>query len=171
MKKKKKVRKIWFQDVKALEYAMINKLEIGITSIDQAEIPNPNKLPLEAKPTDFWGRKLELEKSVFINSSILVKEMVTKVENAKENDDKEVLIAVLKQHIDTICKETFLVNNGNNQSLPDWVTIIKSQILETLSTNAENWWKDFLGHLGRSTRNKPASTGTDDLSFLVISMK
>ena len=55
------------QDVKALECAMINKLEIGITSIDQAEIPNPNKLPLEAKPTDFWRRKLELEKSVFIN--------------------------------------------------------------------------------------------------------
>ena len=48
----------------------------------------------------------------FINSIILVKEMVTKVENAKENDDKEVLIAVLKQHIDTICKETFLVNNA-----------------------------------------------------------
>ena len=83
------------QDVKALECAMINKLEIGITSIDQAEIPNPNKLPLEAKPTDFWGRKLELEKSIFINSSILVKEMVAKVENAKENDDKEVLFAVL----------------------------------------------------------------------------
>ena len=72
--------------------------------------------------------------------------MVTKV----ENDDKEVLIAVLKQHIDTICKETFLVNNGDNQSLPDWVTIVKSHILETLSTNAEKWWKDFLGHLGRS---------------------
>ena len=36
-----------------------------------------------------------------------------------------------------------------------------------MSTNAENWWKDFLGHLGRSIRNKPASTGTDDLSFLV----
>ena len=44
------------QDVKALECAMINKLEIGITSIDQAQIPKPNKLPLEAKPTDFWGR-------------------------------------------------------------------------------------------------------------------
>ena len=44
--------------MKALECAMINKFEIGITSIDQAEIPNLNKLPLEAKPTDFWGRKL-----------------------------------------------------------------------------------------------------------------
>ena len=155
------------QDVKALECAMINKLEIGITSIDQAQIPNPNKLPLEAKPTDFWGRKLELEKSIFINSSILVKEMVAKVENAKENDDKEVLIAVLKQHTDTICKETFLDNNGDHQSLPDWVTVVKSQILETLSTNTENWWKEFRGHKGKVTRNKPTSTGTDDLSFQV----
>ena len=78
------------QDVKALECAMMNQLEIGFTSIDRDEIPNPNKLPLDAKPTDFMGRKLELEKSIFINSSILVKEMVAKVENAKENDDKEV---------------------------------------------------------------------------------
>ena len=61
------------QDVKALECAMLNKLEIGFTSIDNDEIPNPNKLSLDAKPTDFWGRKLELEKSVFINSSIMVK--------------------------------------------------------------------------------------------------
>ena len=38
---------------------------------------------------------------------------------------------------------------------------------ETLSTNTEAWWKDFIGHLGRFTRNKPASTGTDDQSFLV----
>ena len=38
---------------------------------------------------------------------------------------------------------------------------------ETLSTNTEALWKDFIGHLGRSTRNKPASTGTDDLNSLV----
>ena len=133
------------QDVKALECAMLNKLEIGFTSIDRDEIPNPNKLPLDAKPTDFWGRKLELEKSIFINSSILTKEMVAKVENAKENDDKEVLNTVLKQHMDTICKETFLDNNGDLQSLPDWVTVVKSQILETLSTNTEYWWKELRG--------------------------
>ena len=45
------------QDVKALECAMINKLEIGITSIDKDEILNPNKLPLDATPTDFWGQE------------------------------------------------------------------------------------------------------------------
>ena len=36
-----------------------------------------------------------------------------------------------------------------------------------MSTNTEVWWKDFIGHLGRSTRNKPDSTGTDDLNSLV----
>ena len=156
------------QDVKALECAMLNKLEIGFTSIDRDEIPNPNKLPLDAKPTDFMGRKLELEKSIFINSSILTKEMVAKVENAKENDDKEVLNTVLKQHMDTICKETFLDNNGDHQSLPDWVTVVKSQILETLATSTENWWKEFRGQKGKDTRNKKSTPAvTDDVSFQV----
>ena len=44
-------------------------------------------------------------------------------------------------------------NNRDYQSLPDWVTVVKNQILETLSTNTENWWKEFRGHLGRVTRN------------------
>ena len=52
------------QDVTELDCAMIDKLGTDINSIDQADILNPNKLPLEAKPTDFWGRTLELEKSI-----------------------------------------------------------------------------------------------------------
>ena len=36
------------KEVKALDCAMINESEIGITYMDQAEIPNSNKLPLEA---------------------------------------------------------------------------------------------------------------------------
>ena len=113
------------QDVKALECAMISKLGTDINSIDQADIQNPNKLPLEAKPTDFWGRRLNLEKSIFKNSNILVKEIVTKIQNAKENDDKEVKITVLKQHTEKICKETFLDNNGDNPSLPEWMSKAK----------------------------------------------
>ena len=58
-------------------------------------------------------------------------------------------------------------NNGDHQSLPDWVTVVKNQILETLSTKTENWWKEFRGQLGRVTRNKPTTTGTDNLSFQV----
>ena len=72
------------QDVKALDCAMISKLGFDINSIDAADVQNPNKLPLEAKPTIFWGQSLELEKSIFKNSSILVKEIMTKVENAKK---------------------------------------------------------------------------------------
>ena len=39
---------------------------------------------------------------LFKNSIIWVNEIVTKVENAKENKDKEVLVTVLKQHAEKI---------------------------------------------------------------------
>ena len=47
--------------VKAQECAMNNKLGTDINSIDEGDIKNPNKIPTEAKPTQFWGRRLELE--------------------------------------------------------------------------------------------------------------
>ena len=125
------------QDVKAQECAMIGKLGSDINSIDASDIKKPNKLPLETKPTQFWGRILEVEKSVFKNSSILVNKIETKVENAKENNDKEVLVTVLKQHAERICKETFLDNNGENPTLSEWFTVAKSQMIETLSTNTD----------------------------------
>ena len=47
MASSKKNERAWTpQDVKALDCAMINKLGTDINSIDQADIPNPNKLPL-----------------------------------------------------------------------------------------------------------------------------
>ena len=70
------------QDVKAQECAMINKLGTDINSFDEGDIKNPNKIPEESKPTQFWGRRLELEKSIFNISRILVNEIVVKVENA-----------------------------------------------------------------------------------------
>ena len=75
-----------------------------------------------------------------------------------------------KQHTERIYKETFLDNNGENPSLPEWVLVAKSQITETLSTNTKAWWKDFIGHTGRATRSKPAITGTVDLCFIVKSI-
>ena len=108
-----------------------------------------------------------MEKSIFKNSSILAKKIITKVENAKENDDKEVLVTALKQHVEKICKETFLDNNGENPSLPEWVTVAKSQMVETLLTSMEAWWKDFINHTGRVTRNKSTTTGTVNLCFIV----
>ena len=107
-----------------------------------------------------------MEKSIFKISSILAKEITPEVENAKENDDKEVLVTVLKQHVDKICKETFLDNNGENSSLPEWVTVAKSQMVETLLTGMEAWWKDFINHTGRVTRNKSTTTGTVSLFLL-----
>ena len=54
---------------------------------------------MEAKPTQLSDRRLELEKSVFKNSSILINEIVSNVENARENGDAEVLVTNLKEHI------------------------------------------------------------------------
>ena len=40
-------------------------------------------------------------------------------------------------------------------------------MVETLSTNVESWWKDFINHAGRVTRTKATATGTVDLCFVV----
>ena len=64
------------QDIKTQKYAMVNKMETDINSIDKGDIKNLNKIPTEAKPTLFWARRLELEKSILENSSILVNDIV-----------------------------------------------------------------------------------------------
>ena len=46
------------QDVKAQECAIISKDGSDINSIDESD--TPNKLLMDAKPTQFWGRRLEL---------------------------------------------------------------------------------------------------------------
>ena len=140
-----KIERAWTpKDVKAFDCAMISKLGSDINSIDEGDIRNPNKLPLEANPTSFLGCRLKLEKSIFKNSSILVKEFVNKIENAKESNHKE--------------------NNGENPSLPEWVTVANSQMTETLLTNIEAWWKESIG---RATKSKSNTTGTVDLCFIV----
>ena len=54
-----KIERAWTsQDVRSLDCAMISKLGSDINSIDECDIQNPNKLPLEVKPTNFWGQRL-----------------------------------------------------------------------------------------------------------------
>ena len=84
-----------------------------------------------------------------------------------EDGDAEVLVTTLKEHIEKDCRETVFDGNGENPALQEWVTVPKSQIMETLSTNTETWWKDYIGHTGRATRSKPATTVTVDLCFNV----
>ena len=61
-----KIERAWTsQNVKALECAMISKLGSDINSIDEADIQNINKVPLEVKLTESWGRRIDLEKSIF----------------------------------------------------------------------------------------------------------
>ena len=100
-----------FQDVKAQqEGAMISKLGTDINSINEGDIKNPNKIPTEAKPTQFWVRRLELEKSIFKNSSTIVNEIVDKAEKATEKCDTEVLVTTLEENIERV--KTHLSHNG-----------------------------------------------------------
>ena len=84
-----------------------------------------------------------------------------------ENGDIKVLVTALKQHMEKICKDTFLDGNGENPVLPEWVIVAKSQMMETLSTNTEAWWNDFIGYRGRVTTNNTTTTGIIDLCFVV----
>ena len=58
-------------------------------------------------------------------------------------------------------------NNGEKSSLPKWVTVAKSQVIETLSTNTEAGWTDFITRTGRVTRSNTTTTGTVDICFIV----
>ena len=98
---------------------MISKFGSVINSIYESDIKTPNKLPPEAKPTQFWSRTLELTKFIFNNSSALVDEILTKVKAVTQNGDSEVLITALKQHMEKIYKETFLDSNCENPVLPE----------------------------------------------------
>jgi len=98
---------------------MINKLSTDINSNGEGDIKNPNKIPMEAKPTQFWGRRLELEKSNFKYWSVLINEIVTKFEYAKENGDAEVLVTTLREHTEKVCKEALLDGNSENSSFPE----------------------------------------------------
>ena len=111
---------------------MISKAGSDIYSIDESDIKTPNKLLMEAKRTQFWGRRLELGKSIFKTSSILVNEIGTKVDAANENGDTEVLVSAFKQYTEKVCKENFLDGNGENPVLPEWVKVAKSKMMETL---------------------------------------
>ena len=76
------------------------------------------------------------------------------------------LVTIVKDDIESICRKTFLDGNGNNTYLQEWDTVAKGQIMEILKTCTEFWWKDLIGHTGRNTRNNKAA-GVIDLSFIV----
>ena len=81
--------------------------------------------------------KFPRKRSIFKISSVLVNEIVIKVEEATENGDSEVLVTIHKEHIEKVCKETFLDGNGETPTTPEGVMVVKIQMMETLSTNTE----------------------------------
>ena len=104
-------------DVKALDCALVYSLETRLTSVEEGEIEYPNKIPEDAKYSDYYGKRMELETLIIKSSKQLANIIVEKVENAKENDDQKMLDNILCDHVEAICKATFL--GDTDQTLPE----------------------------------------------------
>ena len=75
-----------------------------------------------------------MEKYIFKNSSYFVNDFQIKLKKTTDNGDAGVSAITLEEHIEKVCKETFLDGNGNNSSLPKLVTVDKIQVMEILGT-------------------------------------
>ena len=129
------------KDVKALDCALVYGLETVITSVEEGEIEYPNNIPDDAKYSNYYGKRMELETLIVKSSKQLANNIVEKVENTKENEDQENLDNILCDHVEAICKTTFL--GDTDQTLPEWVSGAKDQIITVLKTNTADWWKEM----------------------------
>ena len=118
------------KDVKALDDALVYGLETVITSVEEGEIEHPNNIPDDARHSNYYGKRMELETIIIKSSKQLANNIVEKVENAKENEDQENLDNILCDHVKVICKTTFL--GDTDQTLPEWVSGAKDQIITIL---------------------------------------
>ena len=150
------------QDVKALDNVLTDGLETFLTNVEEGEIEYPNAIPEDAKFSNYYGKRMELETVIIKSSKALVNNIVEKVENAKENEDHATLDNILSDHVEGICKATFLSNT--DQTLPEWVSVAKFQINTILKSSTADWWKDLTESKGRAAKVK----GNPDLGLILL---
>ena len=102
------------QDVKALDNVLTDGLETILTNVEEGEIEYPNAIPEDAKYSNYYGKRMELETIIIKSSKVLANNIVEKVENAKENEDHATLDNILSDHVEGICKTTFLSNTDSS---------------------------------------------------------
>ena len=73
------------KDVKDLDNVLVNGVETLITNVEDGEIEYPTTIPEDAKYSDYYGKRMELETIIIKSSKALANNIVVKVENAKEN--------------------------------------------------------------------------------------
>ena len=125
------------KDVKALDDVLVNSVETVITNVEEGEIEYPTAIPDDAKHSDYYGKRMELETIIIKSSKALANNIVEEVENAKENEDQGTLDNILNDHVEAICQTTFLGNT--DQSLPEGVNVAKDQINKVLKSNTADW--------------------------------
>ena len=150
------------QDVRALDNALINGLETIITNVEEGEIEYPNTVPEDAKYSNYYGKRMELETLIIKSSKALAKNLVEKVQNAKENEDHATLDNILSDHVEGIWTASFLSNS--DQTLPEWVSVAKDQINTVLKSSTADWWKDLTESKGRAAKVK----GNLDLGLILL---
>ena len=105
---------------------------------------------------------MELETLIIKSSKLLANAIVEKAERAKENDDQKVLDNILCDHVEAMCKATFISNNDH--TLPEWVIVAKNQIMEVLKSNTAEWWKEMTESKERAAKVK----GNPDLGLILL---
>ena len=150
------------KDVKELDNVLVNGVETLITNVEDGEIEYPTTIPEDAKYSDYYGKRMELETIIIKSSKALANNIVEKVENAKENEDQGTLDNILNDHVEAICQTTFLGNT--DQTLPEWVIVAKDQIIKVLKSNTADWWKEMTESKGRAAKVK----GNQDLGLILL---
>ena len=112
--------------------------------------------------SNYHGKRMELETIIIKSSKALANNIVEKVENTKENEDHGTLDNILCDHVEGICKTTFLSNT--DQTFPEWVSVAKDQINTVLKSNTADWWKEMTESKGRAAKVK----GNPDLGLILL---
>ena len=69
------------KDVKDLDNVLVNGVETLITNVEDGEIEYPTTIPEDAKYSDYYGKRMELETIIIKSSKALANNIVEKVEN------------------------------------------------------------------------------------------
>ena len=110
-----------------LECAMINKLNMEINSIDEDDMKDFIKIPVEAKHTLSWANGFELERAFFNNSTNICTKMEKAATETTEGA-REALTTPLQNYVNKILSESTKViitcqkrifKNGQGHNLVD----------------------------------------------------
>ena len=147
-----------------LEFAMINKLNMEINSIDEDDMKGFIKLPAGPKHAQSWAKGVELERAFFNNSTSICIEIGKAATEATEGAT-EAVTTPLQNYVKKICSETYKSNqNLPEENISEWVTLVKGQINDISAIKVTPWtltrqWQGSYLSVNRRKGTKPQNSG------------